>query len=197
MVFLDVQKAFDSVWHEELLHKLVISNCYLYLTKIIASFLSGRFFHVSVNKTDSATHPISYGIPQGAILSPSLYNFFTSRQSNESETATFVDDTAIFVSSRDLRVVCDILQRYIDSLSTYLKQWKIKINSAKTQAIYFTRCWSSRKLPTAHIRPSYPMVHRSKISWGYPRQETHIRRSHAQVYRENGESLSYIIFIFQ
>jgi hypothetical protein len=42
MVFLDVEKAFDSVWHEELLHKLVISNCYLYLTKIIAAFFSGR-----------------------------------------------------------------------------------------------------------------------------------------------------------
>jgi hypothetical protein len=44
---------------------------------------------------------------------------------------------------------------------------------------------------------SYPMVHRSKMPWGYPRQETHIRQSHGQVYREIGESFSYIIFIFQ
>jgi hypothetical protein len=87
-VFFDVEKAFDSVWHEGLLLKLVISNCYLYLTKIIASFLSGHSFHVSVNKTDFATPPIPYGVAQGAILSPSLYNFFTadSPQSNESET---------------------------------------------------------------------------------------------------------------
>jgi hypothetical protein len=40
MVFLDVEKAFDSVWHEGLLHKLVISTCYLYLTKMIAYFFS-------------------------------------------------------------------------------------------------------------------------------------------------------------
>jgi hypothetical protein len=32
-------------------HKLVVSNCYLYLTKNIASFLKGRSFHVRVNKT--------------------------------------------------------------------------------------------------------------------------------------------------
>jgi Reverse transcriptase (RNA-dependent DNA polymerase) len=154
MVFLDVEKAFDSVWHEGLLHKLVISNCCLYLTKIIASFLSGRSFHVSVNKTDSAIHPIPYGVPQGAILSPSLYNFFTADlpQSNESETATFADDTAIFVSSKDPKVVCDVLQRHLDSLSTYFKKWKIKINASKTQAIYFTRCWAPRKLPSTFIK---------------------------------------------
>jgi hypothetical protein len=49
-------------------------------------------------------------------------------------------------------VVCDILQRHLDSLFTYFKQWKIKINAVKTQAIYFTRCWSPRILPTTHIR---------------------------------------------
>jgi hypothetical protein len=66
-----VEKAFDLVWHEGLLHKLVISNCYLYLTNIIASFLSGRSFtFLSIRPT--------------AILSPSLHNFFTadSLQSN-------------------------------------------------------------------------------------------------------------------
>jgi hypothetical protein len=122
----------------------VISNCYVYLTKIIASFFSGRSFHVYVNKTDSATHPLPYGVPQGSIFSLSLYNFFTadSPQSNESETDTFADDTAIFVSGGDPRVVCDKLQRHFNSLSTYFKQSKLKINVAKTQAIFFTRCWS-------------------------------------------------------
>jgi hypothetical protein len=111
MAFLDVKKAFDSVWHEGLLPKLLISNCYLYLTKIIASFLSSRSFHVSVNKTDSDTHPFPYPFPpQGAILSNSLYNFFAadSAQSNESETGTFADDTAILVSSGDPGMVCNI-----------------------------------------------------------------------------------------
>jgi hypothetical protein len=180
----------------------VISNCYLYLTKIIASFLSGRSFHVSINKTDSATHPIPYGVSQGAILSPSLYNFFTADlpQSNESETATFADDTAIFVSSGDPGVVCNILQRHLDSLSTYFKQWKIKINAAKTQAIYFTRMLVSKETANCSHQgwgPSYLMVHRGKVPWSYSRQETHIRQSHSQVYRKIGESLSCIIFIFQ
>jgi hypothetical protein len=152
MVFLDVEKAFESAWHEGLLHKLVISNCYLYLTKIIASFRSGRSFHVSVNQTDSATHHIPYGVPQDAILSPSLYNFFTdnSPQINESETATFADDTAIFVSI--------LFPRNSNSGRSKF--------TAKAQAIYFTGCWSTRKLPTAHIRVGdHPIPWSTKVKY--------------------------------
>jgi hypothetical protein len=68
LVLFDVEKAFD-IKVRCTLHKLVTLNCYLYLTKIIAFFLSGRLFHVCVN-----THPIPYG----ATLSLSLYNFFTA-----------------------------------------------------------------------------------------------------------------------
>jgi hypothetical protein len=45
MVFFDVEKAFDSVWHEGLLHKLVIPNFYLYIShEIIASFSAAVSF---------------------------------------------------------------------------------------------------------------------------------------------------------
>jgi hypothetical protein len=41
--------------------------------------------------------------------------------------------------------------RHLVTLSTYLKRWKIKINASKTLAIYFTRCWAPRKLPSINI----------------------------------------------
>jgi hypothetical protein len=102
---------------------------------------------------NSATHPIPYGVSQGAILSPSLYNFFIadSPQSKECEIATFFDDTAIFVSDGNPNLVCTALQGYLVTLSAYFEQWKIKINASKTQAIYFTRCWAPRNLPSANI----------------------------------------------
>jgi hypothetical protein len=61
-----------------------------------------------LTKTNSATHPISNGVPQGAIISPFLYNLFTadSPQSNECETTTFADDTVIFVSDENPNIVC-------------------------------------------------------------------------------------------
>jgi hypothetical protein len=36
-------------------------------------------------------------------------------------------------------------------LTDYFKQWKIKVNASKTQAIYFTRCWSPRRIPSIRI----------------------------------------------
>jgi hypothetical protein len=143
LVLLDVEKAFDSVWPEGLLHKFVISSYYFYFTKIIASTLNGRSFHVCMNKTNSATHP-----PQGAILSPSLY--ITSLQS-ECETVTCADDTAILVSDGNPNIVCTGLQGHLVTLCTYFEQWKIQINASKTQEIYFTHYWAPKKLSSANI----------------------------------------------
>jgi hypothetical protein len=38
MLLLDVEKAFDSVWHEALLHKLLINGCDIFLARLIFSF---------------------------------------------------------------------------------------------------------------------------------------------------------------
>jgi hypothetical protein len=57
----------------------------------------------------------------------------------------------IFVSNSEPMNVCDGLQLQLDSLTDYFKQWKIKVNASKTQAIYFTRCWSPRRLPSTRI----------------------------------------------
>jgi hypothetical protein len=83
-------------------------------------------------------------VTQGAVLSPTLYNFFSSDASmvDGCEPTTF----AVFVSSSDPTAVCDGLQEQLDSLTDYFKRRKIKVNSSKTQAIYFTKCWDPLQL---------------------------------------------------
>jgi Reverse transcriptase (RNA-dependent DNA polymerase)/Endonuclease-reverse transcriptase len=149
MLLLDVEKAFDSVWHEALLHKLLTRGCNISLARLIFSFLKERSFQVCVGKAQSSSCNIPYGVPQGAILSPTLYNIFTSDIPNagECELATFADDTAIFVSDKLPEVVCGKLQSQLDSLSDYFKDWKIRINPTKTQAIFFTRRFWPKNAP--------------------------------------------------
>jgi hypothetical protein len=62
MLFLDVKKAFDSVWHDALL-------------RIIYSCQNDRTFQVSVGKSKSSVCNIPFGVPQSAVLSLTLYNF--------------------------------------------------------------------------------------------------------------------------
>jgi hypothetical protein len=92
-------------------------------------------------------------VPQGAILSPTLYNIFTSDipTTEECELATFADDTAIFVSGTDPSEVCGRLQP-TPAFSDYFKNWKTRVNPKKTQAIYFTTRTSSQILSASEIK---------------------------------------------
>ena len=76
MVALDISKAFDRVWHKTLLAKLPAYGFTPSFCKLISSFLSNRFISVVVDGATSASFPVSSGIPQGSVLSPTLFLLF-------------------------------------------------------------------------------------------------------------------------
>jgi hypothetical protein len=106
MLFLDVERAFDSASHDALLHKLILRGCNIFLVRIIFPFLKERTFQVSVGKSKSSVCNFPYGVPQAAVLSPTFYNFFTSDASTVDgcELATFANDTAFLCSVRTQRL---------------------------------------------------------------------------------------------
>ncbi|GBN72808.1 putative RNA-directed DNA polymerase from transposon X-element [Araneus ventricosus] len=70
-IFLDIAKAFDKVWTQGLIHKLISYKFPHYIIAIIQSYLQDRHFTVSVNNTDSTPQAISAGVPQGGFWPPS------------------------------------------------------------------------------------------------------------------------------
>lgn len=152
MILLDVEKAFDRVWHKGLIYKMIEFNFPQYIIKIVYSFLADREFEVYVNGQHSTSRPMPFGCPQGACLSPILYNIFTSDfpKSSECSLALFADDTSYFTSSPFAAVIISKLLRYSNQISAYFNKWKICINSEKTQAIFFTKR-RTRELPASTI----------------------------------------------
>ncbi|PNF35683.1 hypothetical protein B7P43_G17443 [Cryptotermes secundus] len=75
-VFLDIEKAFDTTWHSGLLFKLSKLEFPNSLTKLIGSFLSKRKFRVSVEGEMSTPREMQAGVPQGSVLSPTLFNMY-------------------------------------------------------------------------------------------------------------------------
>lgn len=99
----------------------------LNIIKLVDSFLSDRTFQIRVGSHLSNKFNIKAGIPQGAVLSPILYNLYTADVPNNllnTNICTFADDTAILSHSRNLNLS-----------AVYLKIWKIKINPSKCQLI--------------------------------------------------------------
>jgi hypothetical protein len=101
-VFLDIEKAFDTTWHNGLPYKLSKMNFSASLIKLISSFLSNRKFPVSVVGEMSTPRLTKAGVPQGSVLSPTLFNMYIlvndTPQAIGVRLALFADDT--FVSLR-------------------------------------------------------------------------------------------------
>jgi hypothetical protein len=108
------------------LPKLLARGCDISLARLIFYFLKKHCFQVCVGKAQSLSCNIPYGVPQVAILSPTLYTLFTSDILN--------------------------LQNQLDSFSDYLKDCKIRINPTVTPAIFFTRRFSPRMLLSSNLR---------------------------------------------
>jgi hypothetical protein len=75
-IFLDIEKAFDTTWHPGLFYKLAKLKFSNNLIKLITSFLSERKFRVSVEGELSTPRYMQARVPQGSVLSPTLYNLY-------------------------------------------------------------------------------------------------------------------------
>ena len=153
MILLDVEKAYDSVWQDAILHKMKLAEFPTYILKLLNSFLKQRSFQVAVDGVLSRRQQIPFGVPQGAVLSPALYNIFTSDlvMVNGVEYYLFADDTGFVAADKSAEAIIEKLQSAQNSLESYQQKWRIKINPAKTQAIFFTRRRSERFLPQRQI----------------------------------------------
>ena len=76
-IFLDVEKAFDRVWHNGLRFKLLKLNLPPLLTRWNSNFLMDRVVQAYIMCTTSRDVTINHGVPQGSPISPILYLIFT------------------------------------------------------------------------------------------------------------------------
>ncbi len=153
MVLLDIEKAFDSVWHDGLIFKLHKIGIPLFLIKLISSFLTDRSFSVCVNGKQSTQRHIPAGLPQGSVLSPLLYAVFTSdlKIPRNCDAGFYADDTAITSAAKSSNTVIRHLATALKQIDNYFKKWRIKVNNEKTQAILFKFNQSKKRTPTQQL----------------------------------------------
>lgn len=137
--FLDIQQAFDRVWHPGLLYKikkLFPAPYYLF----IKSYLSSRSFYIKNKNVKSKIYDINAGVPQGSVLGPILFTIYTSDIPDDTDVllATYADDTAVLAASSSAQDASSLVQNYLENLQLWLKDWNIKVNTQKSAHVTFS-----------------------------------------------------------
>ena len=145
VVFFDIEAAFDKVWHAGLIKKLVDIKLPYYLLRIIINFLSNRKFVVKVNDAKSEPIAIACGVPQGAVLSPTLFSIYIndspSRNSkNLEQTLLFADDTAYSIMFKRMdQTTKKRINRFISELEQWSIKWRVTLAPQKCNFMLFTK----------------------------------------------------------
>ena len=140
VLMLDVAKAFDRVWHSGLMKKLIDCQIPPNLILTLRSYLSSRTFTIKYGVAASSLRPIEAGVPQGSILGPVLYLFYTYdfptfQNDTNSLTAFYADDTAIVSKSVNPNHAVHKLTEKVPEIESWCSNWKLAINAQKSNIL--------------------------------------------------------------
>ena len=95
---LDISKAFDSVWHTALLHKLKSYEISGQIFGLVSSFLSNRLLRVALDGKSSQEYLVNAGVPQGSIPGPTLFLLYINDLPDNAicNIAVYADDTTLY-----------------------------------------------------------------------------------------------------
>ena len=140
MVFCDVSKAFDRVWHKGLIFKLKQLGLEGELLQWISDYLNDRKQKVVIRDCSSSLRRVNAGVPQGSVLGPLLFLVYVNDISESllSLTRLYADDSSLFYSATNINDIEGIINHDLRIIVNWAAQWLINFNPLKTVAILFT-----------------------------------------------------------
>ena len=144
--FIDLKKAYDTVWRIGLFYKLLKQKTPNKIFSIIASMYSSTTFRIKFSNGITELFHSERGVKQGDVLSPLLFNFYiddlvkalntretdpVSINGNSLNILLYADDIVILSESKTG------LQNSLNILSNFCSTWKLQVNTKKSNIIVF------------------------------------------------------------
>ena len=139
-VFVDLQKAFDTVNHKILLSKLEYYGIRGSINAWFKSYLYKRRQKVTINGFESEIKLLNHGVPQGSVLGPLLFLLYINdlhKSIHNSKVYHFADDTNLLRISTSYKKLQKELNKDLKNLNQWLLANKISLNNTKTEIIHF------------------------------------------------------------
>ena len=140
-VFLNCQKAFDTVNHKLLISKLEHCGIRGLSLQLFQNYLEKQTQFVEINKKSLNMLQINHSVPQqGSVLGPFLSLIYINDLNgvvNFSKIHHFANDTSILYTSNSLKDINRKINHNLKSIAEWLKANKISLNSGKSELVLF------------------------------------------------------------
>ena len=145
LVFVDFSKAFDTIAHDTLIMKMYQQGFSKEFLSWTTSYLTSRRQYVQVDAKSSDTLPTTFGVPQGSILGPMIFNLYVNDLQDHfsSRSVQYADDTTIYEAckSNDLENAQYLLNISLRKVNEWSVQNSLAANAVKTK---YLLCASKR-----------------------------------------------------
>ena len=134
----DLSKAFDCIPHDLIIAKLEAYGFQTDALNLVYDYLSNRKQRVKINETFSSWKNIEYGVPQGSILGPLLFNIHLCDLFyflEDLDIASYADDTTIYTVKENKESVINALEASSLPLFTWFNNNFMKANSDKSHIL--------------------------------------------------------------
>lgn len=145
--FVDLRRAFDSLWQNGLLYKLEVNNTGQKFHKVIRDMYSSSYSAVKIDNEYTYFFELNRGVKQGDSLSPTLFNCYINDLHNifddscdplkldmsNISSLSFADDLVILSKSHQG------LQNALKKLESYCYKWQLTVNTKKTKTMTFQK----------------------------------------------------------
>ena len=147
--FIDFRKAFDTVWHDGLFHKLQEIGISGHFLETLRNIYKNTKCAVKLDNKLTQFFQCKKGVRQGDPLSPTLFNVFLNDLFKELRDGNcdpvsldntdpfnglaYADDIVLLSTSKEG------LQKALDITEKYCEKWRLTVNHTKTKSMIFSR----------------------------------------------------------
>ena len=161
-VLFDPSKAFDKVWKEGLLLKLLRAGVHGKMYKWLSDFLFNRTARVKLDGTISRQVKLREGVPQGGVVSPTLFlvyiNDITTTVPRHVSSTRHADDFAVWCAEQHTTTAIHRIQNTINEVCSWTESLALQLNTTKTVSTLFTLSTAKEKVSLRLNNQPVPQV---------------------------------------